>query len=66
MGESGVGNTYVMEDDADLELLLRAILDIGLWICNHNIFETEDPDITIVDASSDIFTIDISNSKRNK
>ncbi|WP_339920413.1 alanine/ornithine racemase family PLP-dependent enzyme [uncultured Flavobacterium sp.] len=65
LGESGVGNTYVMEDDADLGVTsLRAILDIGLLDMQPQYIEAEDPDITIVDASSDMLVIDISNSKK--
>jgi predicted amino acid racemase len=65
LGESGVGNTYVMEDDADLGVTsLRAILDIGLLDMQPQYIEAEDADITIVDASSDMLVIDISNSKK--
>jgi predicted amino acid racemase len=64
LGDSGVGNTYVMEDDADLGVTsLRAILDIGLLDMQPQYIQAEDTDITIVDASSDMLVIDISNSK---
>jgi hypothetical protein len=42
-----------MEDDADLGVTLRAILDIDFWIQPQYI-EADDTDITIVDASSDM------------
>jgi predicted amino acid racemase len=65
LGESGVGNTYVMEDDADLGITsLRAILDIGLLDMQPQYIEADDPDITIVDASSDMLVIDVSSSKK--
>ncbi|NGY37929.1 alanine/ornithine racemase family PLP-dependent enzyme [Flavobacterium sp. XN-5] len=65
LGESGVGNTYVMEDNTDLGVTsLRAILDIGLLDMQPQYIEAEDADITIVDASSDMLVIDISHSKK--
>ncbi|TDE03543.1 alanine/ornithine racemase family PLP-dependent enzyme [Flavobacterium hiemivividum] len=66
LGESGVGNTYVMEDNTDLGVTsLRAILDIGLLDMQPQYIEAEDTDITIVDASSDMLVIDISHSKKD-
>jgi len=66
LGESGVGNTYVMEDNTDLGVTsLRAILDIGLLDMQPQYIEAEDSDITIVDASSDMLVIDISHSKKD-
>lgn len=65
LGESGVGNTYVMDSNADLGVTsLRAILDIGLLDMQPQYIQAEDPDITIVDASSDMLVIDISSSKK--
>jgi predicted amino acid racemase len=65
LGESGVGNTYIMDDNADLSVTsLRAILDIGLLDMQPQYITAEDEDITIVDASSDMLVIDISNSKK--
>jgi predicted amino acid racemase len=64
LGESGIGNTYVM-DDADLGVTsLRAILDIGLLDMQPQYIEADDADITVVDASSDMLVIDITSSKR--
>jgi predicted amino acid racemase len=52
LGESGIGNTYVMDDDADLGVTsLRAILDIGLLDMQPQYIEADDADITVVDAS---------------
>lgn len=66
LGESSVGNTYQMNKDADLGVTsLRAILDIGLLDMQPQYLKAEDTDITIVDASSDMLVIDISNSKNN-
>jgi predicted amino acid racemase len=65
LGESGIGNTYVMDNNADLGVTsLRAILDIGLLDMQPQYISAEDEDITIVDASSDMLVIDISNSKK--
>jgi predicted amino acid racemase len=64
LGESGIGNTYVMDDDADLGVTsLRAILDIGLLDMQPQYIEADDADITVVDASSDMLVIDITSSK---
>jgi predicted amino acid racemase len=52
-----------MDDDADLGVTLRAILDIGLDMQPQYI-EADDADITVVDASSDMLVIDITSSKR--
>jgi predicted amino acid racemase len=60
LGESGVGNTFVKDEDVDLShTSLRAILDIGLLDMQPQYLEAEDHGITIVDASSDMLVIDI-------
>lgn len=65
LGESGVGNTYLKDNDADLGLTsLRAILDIGLLDMQPKYIKPDDAGITIVDASSDMLVIDISKSKK--
>ncbi|WP_367769322.1 alanine/ornithine racemase family PLP-dependent enzyme [Flavobacterium sp. WC2421] len=65
LGESGVGTSYVPSDTDDLgETSLRAILDIGLLDMQPQYIEAEDSDIKIIDASSDMLVIDISNSKK--
>jgi predicted amino acid racemase len=66
LGESGVGTSYVPSNSDDLGITsLRAILDIGLLDMQPQYIEAEDSDITIIDASSDMLVIDISNSKKN-
>jgi predicted amino acid racemase len=65
LGESGVGNTFVLDEEADLSMTsLRAILDIGLLDMQPQYLEAEDSGITIVDASSDMLVIDISNAEK--
>jgi predicted amino acid racemase len=65
LGESGVGNTFVKDEEADLGMTsLRAILDIGLLDMQPQYLEAEDSGITIVDASSDMLVIDISNAEK--
>ena len=64
LGESGVGTSYIASSSDDLgETSLRAILDIGLLDMQPQYIESDDTDITIIDASSDMLVIDISNSK---
>ncbi|OCB70192.1 alanine/ornithine racemase family PLP-dependent enzyme [Flavobacterium crassostreae] len=66
LGESGVGSTYAPDESEDLgETSLRAILDIGLLDMQPQYIEADDLDITIIDASSDMLVVDISNSKKN-
>lgn len=63
LGESGVGTSYVSTGSEDLsDTSLRAILDIGLLDMQPQYIESEDVDIKIIDASSDMLVIDISNS----
>ena len=66
LGENVAGNSFSMNDVEDLGLTsLRAILDIGLLDMQPQYIESDDADITIVDASSDMLVIDISDSKKN-
>ena len=66
LGENVAGNSFSMNDVDDLGLTsLRAILDIGLLDMQPQYIESDDVDITIVDASSDMLVIDISDSKKN-
>jgi predicted amino acid racemase len=66
LGENVAGNTFSMNETDDLgSTSLRAILDIGLLDMQPQYIEPEDNDITIIDASSDMLVIDISNSKKN-
>lgn len=65
LGENVAGNTFSLNDAEDLGgTSLRAILDIGLLDMQPQYLEPDDNEITIVDASSDMLVIDISNSKR--
>ncbi|KIX20407.1 amino acid racemase [Flavobacterium sp. 316] len=65
LGENVAGNTYEINDDTDLSTTsLRAILDIGLLDMQPQYLETDNPNITIVDASSDMMVVDISNSEK--
>jgi predicted amino acid racemase len=64
IGENVAGNTFSMNDLDDLGgTSLRAILDIGLLDMQPQYIEPEDSEITIIDASSDMMVVDISNSK---
>lgn len=66
LGENVAGNTFSMNETSDLgSTSLRAILDVGLLDMQPQYLEPEDPDITIVDASSDMLVIDLSNSKKH-
>ncbi|KVV14880.1 alanine/ornithine racemase family PLP-dependent enzyme [Flavobacterium sp. TAB 87] len=66
LGENVAGNTFSMNDTEDFGgTSLRAIIDIGLLDMQPQYLDADDPDITIIDASSDMLVIDISNSKKN-
>lgn len=66
LGENVAGNSFSMNDVDDLGMTsLRAILDIGLLDMQPQYIESDDADITIVDASSDMLVIDISKSKKS-
>lgn len=66
LGENVAGNTYEINDQTDLgQTSLRAILDIGLLDMQPQYLIPENKNITIVDASSDMMVIDISNSDKN-
>ena len=66
LGENVAGNSFSMNDVDDLGMTsLRAILDIGLLDMQPQHIESDDADITIVDASSDMLVIDISKSKKS-
>lgn len=66
MGENVAGNTFSMSDIENFgETSLRAILDIGLLDMQPQYIEAEDSEINIIDASSDMMVVDISNSKNN-
>ncbi|MFC4740407.1 alanine/ornithine racemase family PLP-dependent enzyme [Flavobacterium ponti] len=64
LGENVAGHTYEVNDDVDLsETSLRAILDFGLLDMQPQYLAPTDESITIIDSSSDMTVIDISNSK---
>jgi len=64
IGENVAGNTFSINEMEDLGTTsLRAILDIGLLDMQPQYIEPEDSEITIIDASSDMMVVDISNSK---
>lgn len=65
LGENVSGNTFEIDENIDLShTSLRAILDIGLLDMQPKYLESCDPNIIIVDASSDMMIIDITNSKK--
>lgn len=64
LGENVAGNTYELDENADLsETSLRAILDFGLLDMQPQYLSPTDENLTIIDSSSDMTVIDISNSK---
>ena len=64
LGENVAGNTFESNKNHDLgSSSLRAILDIGLLDMQPQYLEVEDEKITIVDASSDMLVVDITNSE---
>ncbi len=66
LGENVAGNTFETTDGQDLgSSSLRAILDIGLLDMQPQYIEPDDENITIIDASSDMLVVDISNSENN-
>lgn len=63
LGANVAGNVFEINDKYDLGTSsLRAILDIGLLDMQPQYITPEDDSITIIDASSDMLVIDISNS----
>ena len=64
LGENVAGNTYEIDENVDLSATsLRAILDFGLLDMQPQYLSATDESITIIDSSSDMTVIDISNSK---
>lgn len=65
LGENVAGHTYEIDENTDLsETSLRAILDIGLLDMQPQYLAPTNDAITIIDSSSDMTVIDISNSKK--
>lgn len=66
LGENVAGNSFSISSMDDLgSTSLRAILDIGLLDMQPQYLEVEDQNITIVDASSDMLVVDITNSENS-
>lgn len=65
LGENVAGNVFVPADNDLGGTSLRAILDIGLLDMQPKYLTSEDPDISVVDASSDMLVVDITNSKKS-
>ncbi|MFY0481203.1 alanine/ornithine racemase family PLP-dependent enzyme [Flavobacterium sp. PLA-1-15] len=66
LGENVAGNVFKSDENEDLGgSSLRAILDIGLLDMQPQYLAPEDKNITMVDASSDMLVIDISNSEKD-
>lgn len=66
LGENVAGNTFASNSNHDLgSSSLRAILDIGLLDMQPQYIEPDDENITLIDASSDMLVVDISNSTKN-
>ncbi|MFT5755064.1 MAG: putative amino acid racemase [Flavobacterium sp.] len=64
LGENVAGHTYEVDENTDLsETSLRAILDFGLLDMQPQYLSPTDDSITIIDSSSDMTVIDISNAK---
>ena len=64
LGENVAGHTYELDSNVDLsETSLRAILDFGLLDMQPQYLSPTDENLTIIDSSSDMTVIDISNSK---
>lgn len=64
LGENVAGHSFAPADDFG-GTALRAILDIGLLDIQPKYLTSEDTDITIVDASSDMLVVDITNSTKS-
>lgn len=64
LGENVAGNTFETNKNQDLgSSSLRAILDIGLLDMQPQYITPDDDDIKMIDASSDMLVVDISNSE---
>ena len=64
LGENVAGHKYEVNSNVDLsETSLRAILDFGLLDMQPQYLSPTDENLTIIDSSSDMTVIDISNSK---
>ncbi|MBF6609011.1 MAG: alanine/ornithine racemase family PLP-dependent enzyme [Flavobacterium sp.] len=64
LGENVAGNVFTPANDDLGGTSLRAILDIGLLDMQPQYLTSEDENISVVDASSDMLVVDISHSIR--
>lgn len=63
LGENVAGNSYEITEETDLSATsLRAILDFGLLDMQPQYLSPADENITIIDSSSDMTVVDITNS----
>src|SRR5690606_19529467 len=63
LAENVAGNVFEAHVDKDLgSSSLRAILDVGLLDMQPRYITPDDPDISIIDASSDMMVVDITSS----
>jgi predicted amino acid racemase len=66
LGENVAGNTFEIDENKDLNATsLRAILDFGLLDMQPRYLAPTDDAISIIDSSSDMTVIDISDSKKS-
>lgn len=64
LGENVAGHSFEVDENLDLgQTSLRAILDFGLLDMQPQYLSPTDDSITIIDSSSDMTVIDISNAK---
>ncbi len=64
LGENVAGNVFETDGNHDLgSSSLRAILDIGLLDMQPQYIDPDDENIKLIDASSDMLVVDISNSQ---
>jgi len=65
LGENVAGHTFEI-DEAKEEFSYRAILDIGLLDMQPQYLTPSDPNLTIIDASSDMLVIDLGKTDQYK
>jgi predicted amino acid racemase len=66
LGENVAGNSFEISEDTDLgSTSIRAIIDVGLLDMQPQYLHPENENITIVDASSDMMVVDITNAGEN-
>jgi len=65
MGANPMGQTTEIDESLIGQTSTRAIIDIGQLDINPDFLLPVDPDVTIVDASSDMLVLDVADNKRN-